>query len=414
MANLSSSSNQAGSSPEAPAQCRYAVNGHCRVWGLASCLQIMSSEGVHPEQRFRHAELLREALTVGPRFVSLSHVCCGNNTLLSLAVGLWCPVETLEFLLSHARFRQEDGCRITDFVEHLGSVMISLMANSRTYCFKNRLPGDGKKCLRLLLRVGSQNSFVKECWYDNCLIRTWLLSIFDAASTKRFAYFMSEAQEHPQKKYLIPIPALLDFAECIIEIFYDKDSPHSILDSSFWTAILKSLWTHAHITRGTLTRVADVTLRLLELGASKQIELTGAAKGGSFLACVESGLYPDDVMDPDLDDVDAMIGGQMIRGTNESGQNFVFNTDMLWATRRANIERLKTHVLGDGDSSIAGLEAAIDADLEDIQAENTASAGHNGTSAASSNDPKAAGQGSADTSAYTQHDWDFLDDIEPR
>ncbi|GKT94046.1 hypothetical protein CT0861_11553 [Colletotrichum tofieldiae] len=345
-----SSANQAAPNAEAPAQCMYAANGHCRVWGLASCLQTMSDESVRPEQRFIHAELLREALTVGPRFVSISHVCCGNNTLLSLAVGLWCPVEALEFLLSHARFRQEDGCRITDFVEHLGSAMISLMASSRAYCSENRLPGDGKKCLRLLLRVGSQNSFVKECWYDNGMICTWILTIFNAASTREFACLMSEAQEDPQKTYLIPIPALLDFAECIIETFYDQNGPCTILDDSFWTAILKSLWTHAHITRGTLTRVADVTLRLLELGASKQIELPGAAKGGSFLACVESGLYLDDVMDPDLDDVDATIGGQMIRGTNEHGQNFIFNIDLLWATRRANIERLKTNILGDGNS----------------------------------------------------------------
>ncbi|GKT49607.1 uncharacterized protein ColSpa_09788 [Colletotrichum spaethianum] len=410
----SSALNRVHMNAEAPAQCMYAAKGLCRVWGLANCLRVISDESLHLDQRLERAELLREALTMGPRFVSVSHVCCGNNTLLSLAVGMSCSVETLQFLLSHARFRQEDGCRITDFVEHLGSVMVLLMANSRARCFENRLPGDGKKCLRVLLRAGSQNSFVKNFWYDNGKIHNWLLSIFNAASTREFTYHDDEVPEHPQSQHLVPIPALLDFVECIIELFYDKDSPCKISDNTFWTAILKSLWTHAHVTRGTLTRVADVTLRLLELGVSKQIDLPGAAKGGSFLTCVESGLFPNDVIDPDLDDVDAIIGDQVIRGTNELGQNFVLATDMLWETRKANIERLQKHILGGVNPPVESLGAAVKAAQEEIQAQINDSLGDNSASSGSTNGPGGPKQAATEASFNDPEDWDLFDDIKPQ
>ncbi|KAK1580745.1 uncharacterized protein LY79DRAFT_560801 [Colletotrichum navitas] len=289
-----------------------------------------------------HAELLRVAVTTGPRFVSTFQVCCGNRSLLSFAADRSFPVEALEFLLTNTRFRQEDGCRITDFVEHIGSLIVCLMYGYSGRCFDNRLLDDGKRSLRLLLRAGTRNAFARQVWYRNGLYRTWLLSVFNAASV--YVSPILPAQGQPDSTRLVPILALLHLVECIIEMFPDEDA-------AFWSAVLQTLWTHTRITRGTLRRVADVTLRLLDLGASTTFALPEGAKGGSFLACIENGLEAPEDVDPYVDDIEATIEGINVMEFDGPGQVSDIFTNRMRDKRYDSIERLKEKILGDGSLS---------------------------------------------------------------
>ncbi|KAK1977664.1 hypothetical protein LZ30DRAFT_664653 [Colletotrichum cereale] len=344
-------------------ECNHA-NRYCRVMGLVRCLQVASDEENLQEMRLDHAERLRRAITREPRFV-IFQICCCNDSLLSLAVKQTCPKEALEFLLTNVRFQQENGCRITDFVEHLGYVIACLMAGYRARTFDKGRLDDGKRSLGLLLRAGIQNSFVRRVWYGSGLHLTWLLGIFQAASTYEYVALNSSTPGQAYESYATPVFALLDFAECVIEMFRDEESPSQIKDGSFWTAILESLWTHPRVTKGTLTRVVDVTVQLVDLGASKHISLPKGVKGGSFLACIESGLNPlDFVVDPYVDDITTMIECDNVMHLGDDGQFLFVNTLLLWEMRKVNIERLKDHVLACENSPYEDLQAATDPSLE--------------------------------------------------
>ncbi|GJD00991.1 hypothetical protein ColKHC_09816 [Colletotrichum higginsianum] len=321
------------------------------------------------------ATALDQALMQGPHFLSMSHSCCGN-TLLSLVAAQGCSVDTMGFLLSRTRFREEHGYRISDFVEELGRAIVTLVTSSRTRCVGNCLPGDGKKCLYLLLRAATLNSFAKTNWYHTGKMRAWLLETFEVACAWKSAPAANADPELGDTKtsYPAPIPALLDFAECIIELLDYHNGPDGLFDATLWTGILKCLWTHGRITKGTLTRVTNVTLRLLSLGASKEIELPGTVKGGNFLACVKSGLSPDEGADPNLDDIDVMIDEKHVRSTSVTDSFLAIEWELLLRKRQENIVKLQTIILGADSTSSASPAAtvmgvAIDADLSGTEAQ---------------------------------------------
>ncbi|WDK22815.1 hypothetical protein CGRA01v4_14105 [Colletotrichum graminicola] len=289
-----------------------------------------------------HANIFCDAVTTGPRFVCTFQVCCGNISLLSFAVERRFPMEVLEFLLTNTRFRQEDGCRIIDFVEHIGSLIVCLMYGYSGRCFNNSLLDDAKRSLRLLLRAGTQNAFARRIWHNNGQYRTWILSVLHAASV-----YVSPIPSEPGQPYItrvVPILALLHLVECFMEMFPDEDA-------SFWSVVLQELWMHSRITRGTLRRVADMTLRLLDLGASTTFALPDRAKGGSFLACLENGLEAVEDVNPYVDDIEATIGGTKIMEFGGPGQAIDIIRNRMYGKRIESIERLKKKILGDGSLS---------------------------------------------------------------
>ncbi|KAK2000320.1 hypothetical protein LX36DRAFT_437237 [Colletotrichum falcatum] len=292
---------------------------------------------VSTEDRLKHLELLRRALTTGP--VSTFQVCCGNMSLLSYAADRLLPLGCLEFLVDNTRFRQEDGCRIIDFIEHLGNVIVGFMYGYRSGHLFNGEPAEfGKKSLCLLLRAGTQNRFAREHWYVGGLYRTWVLGVFNAASTSE-RYPNLFAEDQPLEGLVVPVPLLLGLADCIIDMFPDEDA-------SFWSEMLKILWTHSRITGGTLRRVADKTLQLLDLGASTQIDLPS----GSLIARILS-LGTCDHVDPGVDDFETRIGNDDVMMYDFSSMSAVVDRDMLWEKRAENIERLQKRILGlDGRS----------------------------------------------------------------
>ncbi|TQN64123.1 hypothetical protein CSHISOI_11298 [Colletotrichum shisoi] len=358
-----------------PMSCSSTPSGLCRVQGLASCLQAMDDKTFTWNFKSLSATALDRALMQGPHFVSMSHSCCGN-TLLSLVAAQGCSVDAMGFLLSRTRFREEHGYRISDFVEELGRAMFTLVTNSRTRCVGNCLFGDGKKCLYLLLRAATLSSYAKTNWYHTGKMRTWLLKIFEDACTWNSAPDANADPELGDTKtsYPAPIPALLDFAECIIELPDYHNGPDGLFDATLWTGILKCLWAHGRITKGTLTRVTNVTLRLVSLGASKEIELPRAIKGGNFLACIKSGLSPDEGADPNLDDIDVMIDEKHVRPTTVTDSLLAIKSDLLLRRRQENILKLQKIILGADSPSPAGpaatvMEVATDADLSDTEAQ---------------------------------------------
>ncbi|WQF86322.1 hypothetical protein CDEST_11336 [Colletotrichum destructivum] len=358
-----------------PVSCSSTPSGHCRVQGLASCLQALDDKTFTWNLKSLSATVLDRALIQDPHFVSMSHSCCGN-TLLSLVAAQGRSVDTMGFLLSRTRFREEHGYRISDFVEELGKAMVTLVTNSRTRCVGNCLSGDGKKCLYLLLRAATLNSYAKTNWYHTGKMRAWILKNFEDACTWKSAPAANADPELGDTKtsYPAPIPALLDFAECIIELPDYHNGPDGLFDATLWTGILKCLWTHGRITKGTLTRVTNVTLRLLSLGASKEIELPRAIKGGNFLACIKSSLSPDEGADPNLDDIDVMIDEKHVRPTSVTDSFLAIESDLLLRRRQENIVKLQTVILGADSTSSAGpaatvMEVAIDADLGGTEAQ---------------------------------------------
>ncbi|KAK2007113.1 hypothetical protein LZ32DRAFT_542611, partial [Colletotrichum eremochloae] len=351
---------QPGFNPQMLGQCKFAADGHC-CETLALYLKVVSSEHLATELRLNHGELLRQAITKGPRFVSTFQVCCNNESLLLRAANRSYSVETLEFLLSNTRFRQEDGCRITEFVEHLGNVIICLMLRYSSRRFNSKRLDDGKQSLRLLLRAGTQNAFARNVWHESGLYRNWLLGVFNAAAASyKYASpnrLAQDQQDVPPLTVPVPVPAMIHFVECIIEIFPNEDAP-------FWTAILRCLWTHPNITSGTLRRLADVTLQLLDLGASKQVDLPNGANGGNFLACVSSGLDNIESADIRVDDIEATIEGNHVIAFDLSGQVLNVNTTTLCEIRNHNIERLKRKVLSIDSHPEMGLGVAINNRLD--------------------------------------------------
>ncbi|KAJ0164500.1 hypothetical protein CTA2_852 [Colletotrichum tanaceti] len=343
-----------------PMSCSSTPLGQCRVQGLAFCLQAMDDKTFPWDLKSLSATALDKALMQGPHFVSMSHSCCGN-TLLSLVAAHGCSVDTMGFLLSRTRFREEHGYRISDFVEELGRAMVTLVTNSRARCVGNCLPGDGKKCLYLLLRAATLSSYAKANWYHTGEIRSWVLKTFKAACTWKSP---SAANADPElddtkTRYPAPIPALLDFAECIIESSDYHNGPDGLFDATLWTGILKCLWTHERITKGTMTRVTNVTLRLLSLGASKEIELPSSVKGSNFLAYVKSGLSPDEGADPNLDDIDVIIEEELVRPTSVTDSFLSSESGLLLRKRQENIAILQMTVLGAANTSSASPAAMV-------------------------------------------------------
>ncbi|KAK2048040.1 hypothetical protein LZ31DRAFT_606804 [Colletotrichum somersetense] len=349
---LASSSKQTLFGLQTSATCKYDGNGQCDLGKLTYSLRVASDERLPPYARMYHTDILITAFTTGARSISTFQVCCGDMSMLSYAVDRSFPVETLEFLMAYTSFRQEDGCRITDFIEHLGSLIVCLVYRYRDRCLNEKLQDDGKRSLRLLLRAGTENSLAKEAWYDTGLYRTWLMTVFNAAAAYRHVFPNPSIPSHRSRA--VAVPGVLHLVECIIERF-----PNEI--ACFWSAILQGVWKHSRITRGTLRRVADVTMKLLDLGASATIELPDDM-GGSLAACIESGLDarenvdPRDDVDPYVDDVEGTIGADELVEFDATGRL----NGVDWKKRVESIKRLKEKVLG---YSSVDLQDVIDASL---------------------------------------------------
>ncbi|KAK2024750.1 hypothetical protein LX32DRAFT_598172, partial [Colletotrichum zoysiae] len=352
---FASSSSQALCGQQTSAACKYAEDGECNLGKLTYSLRVASNVLLPAYPRMHHSNILITAFTTGARSISTFQVCCGDMSMLSFAVDHSFPVEALEFLMAYTSFRQEDGCRITDFIEHLGSLIVCSVYRYRDRCLNEGLQEDGKRSLRLLLRAGTENSLAKEAWYDTGLYRTWLMTVFNAAAAYSHVFPNPSIPSHRSRT--AAVPGVLHLVECIIERF-----PNEI--ACFWSAILQGVWKHSRIRKGTLRRVTDVTLKLLDLGASAMVELPDDM-GGSLAACIESGLEArknvdlrDDV-DPYVDDVEGKIGADELLEFDATGRL----NGVDWKKRVENIKRLKEKVLG---YSSVDLQGVIDARLRNI------------------------------------------------
>ncbi|KAK2054944.1 hypothetical protein LY76DRAFT_579061 [Colletotrichum caudatum] len=337
---LPSLSNQPVLGLQTSAACKYAANGLCDLGKLAYSLRVASNERYPSEARMYHTDLLITAFTTGPRSISTFQVCCNDISLLSYAVDSSFPVEALEFLMANTSFRQEDGCRITDFIEHIGHLIVCSTYRYRDRCLNEKLQDDGKRSLRLLLRAGTENSLAKDAWRDTGRYRTWLMTVFSAAAAHRHVF--SDPFIPPHRSRAVAVLGVLHLVECIIELF-----PNEV--PSFWSAIMQGVWKHSRITRGTLRRVADVTLKLLDLGASATIELPEDMGGSltAYIENIESGPDAREDVDPYVDDVEGAIRASELAEFEATGRL----NGVDWEKRVESIKRLKEKVIGYGSSS---------------------------------------------------------------
>ncbi|WYZ35716.1 hypothetical protein EsH8_X_000363 [Colletotrichum jinshuiense] len=338
--------------PQPAKRCRYgAVGQKCRLIALGQCIIYLGDPNSSLALKTSLWRIILHAMTEGPRPVTVCDPCCGGatNTLLSYAVGQTRQPEIVKVLLQHTKFRREKGCSIANYVHQIGDVILLLM--KRDPCFGNRLGHGGKEIIRLLLSAATRI----RSWNGE-LLGVWVASICEGAAM----VVQGQAQ--------VRIPAFLDLVECVIEVFF-YETPKKIHDEEVWFRILRALWDHPRVANGTMTRVKEVTLLLLNIRPDFAARPLSGPNSVSLASRVDSLCLLQEDGDVGVDDdVDVRIENEMIRGVDHRGVHFVDAKPAISIARQVNLEQLRTAIMDhEGALHEVGPEEGMDPGLSAVE-----------------------------------------------